>query len=139
MLKEFKEFALKGNLVDLAVGFIIGGAFATVVKSLVADILMPVLGLLTGGVDFAKLFFVIGDGEYDSLAAAQEAGAAAVAYGNFINNIIAFLIVAWAMFLIVKSMNSMKKKEEEAPEAPAEPSAEETLLKEIRDLLAKQV
>ncbi|MEL6257445.1 MAG: large conductance mechanosensitive channel protein MscL [Pseudomonadota bacterium] len=138
MFNEFKEFAMKGNLVDLAVGFILGGAFATVVKSLVGDILMPALGLVTGGVDFSQLFFVIGGGEFATLTEAQEAGAAAIAYGNFINNIISFLIVALAMFFIVKGMNQMQKQEEEAPEEPEEPPVQEVLLKEIRDLLAKQ-
>ncbi len=136
MLKEFKEFALKGNLVDLAVGFILGGAFGTIVSSLVGDIFMPVLGVLTGGIDFSQLFFVIGEGEYASLAAARDAGAAAVAYGQFINAIISFVIMAFALFFVVKAMNRLKKEEAAAP--PAEPPRQEVLLEEIRNLLAKR-
>ncbi len=138
MLKEFKDFAMRGNVVDLAVGFILGGAFSTIVRSLVNDILMPPLGLALGGVDFTNLFITLGDAEYETLAAAQEAGAATINYGMFINNVIAFLILAFALFLIIKGMNSMKKKEEAAPETPPEPSKEEVLLTEIRDLLAKK-
>jgi len=138
MLKEFKDFAMRGNVVDLAVGFILGGAFSTIVRSLVNDILMPPLGLALGGVDFTNLFITLGDAEYETLAAAQEAGAATINYGMFINNVIAFVILAFALFLIIKGMNSMKKKEEEAPAAPPAPSKEEVLLTEIRDLLAKK-
>lgn len=135
MLKEFKEFALKGNLVDLAVGFILGGAFGTIVSSLVDDIMMPVLGRLTGGADFSNMFFNLGEGEFASLAAAREAGAPVIAYGLFINNIIAFLIMAIALFFVVKGMNAMKRKEEAAP--PPAPPRQEVLLEEIRNLLAK--
>lgn len=138
MLKEFKDFAMRGNVVDLAVGFILGGAFSTIVRSLVNDILMPPLGLVLGGVDFTNLFITLGDAEYETLAAAQEAGAATINYGMFINNVIAFIILAFALFLIIKGMNSLKKKEEEAPAAPPAPSKEEVLLTEIRDLLAKK-
>jgi large conductance mechanosensitive channel len=136
MLKEFKEFALKGNLVDLAVGFILGGAFGTIVTSLVNDIMMPFLGVVTGGIDFSQLFFVIGGGEYASLAAAREAGAAAVAYGQFIQAIISFTIMALALFFVVKAMNNLKKQEAAAP--PPAPPRQEVLLEEIRNLLAKQ-
>lgn len=135
MLKEFKEFALKGNLVDLAVGFILGGAFGTIVSSLVDDIMMPVLGRLTGGADFSNMFFNLGEDEFASLAAAREAGAPVIAYGLFINNIIAFLIMAIALFFVVKGMNAMKRKEEAAP--PPAPPRQEVLLEEIRNLLAK--
>jgi large conductance mechanosensitive channel len=138
MLKEFREFAMRGNVVDLAVGFILGGAFSTIVRSLVNDILMPPLGLVLGGVDFTNLFIALGDVQYESLAAAQEAGAATINYGLFINNVIAFVILAFALFLIIKAMNSMNKKQEEAPAAPPAPSNEEVLLTEIRDLLAKK-
>ncbi|QNL18129.1 large conductance mechanosensitive channel protein MscL [Hyphobacterium sp. CCMP332] len=138
MFKEFRDFAMRGNVVDLAVGFILGGAFSTIVRSLVNDILMPPLGLVLGGVDFTNLFITLGDAEYETLAAAQEAGAATINYGMFINNVIAFVILAFALFLIIKGMNSMKKKEEEAPAAPPAPSKEEVLLTEIRDLLAKK-
>ncbi len=138
MLKEFKEFAMRGNVVDLAVGFILGGAFSTIVRSLVNDVLMPPLGLALGGVDFANLFITLGEGDYETLAAAQEAGAATINYGVFINNVIAFIILAFALFLIIKGMNSMKKKEEEAPAEPPAPPKEQVLLEEIRDLLAKK-
>ncbi|MBX2822409.1 MAG: large-conductance mechanosensitive channel protein MscL [Rhodothermaceae bacterium] len=137
MLKEFKEFAVKGNVLDMAVGIIIGAAFGSIVTSFVNDVMMPPLGLLLGGVDFSNLFIALGGGTYDSLAAAQEAGAATVNYGVFINSVISFLIVAFAVFMVVKSVNSMKRKEEEAPAEPPAPSKEEVLLGEIRDLLAK--
>lgn len=138
MLKEFKEFAIKGNVMDMAVGIIIGAAFGSIVQSLVKDVLMPPIGLLLGGVDFSNLFLVLGSGSYESLAAAQEAGAATVNYGVFINNVVSFLIVAFAVFMVVKGVNQMKRKEEEAPtveEEPPAPSNEEVLLGEIRDLL----
>lgn len=138
MVKEFKEFAVKGNVVDMAVGIIIGGAFGTIVKSLVSDVIMPPIGLLLGGVDFSNLFFTLGGGSYDSLDAAKEAGAATINYGLFFNNVISFLIVAFAVFMLVKSINSLKKKEEEKPAAPPKPSDEVVLLAEIRDLMAKQ-
>jgi large conductance mechanosensitive channel len=120
MFKEFKEFAVKGNVVDMAVGIIIGGAFGTIVKSLVADVLMPPIGLLLGGVDFSDLFVVLKSGTqaapYLTLAEAQTAGAVTINYGVFANNIISFLIVAWAVFLLVKGINRMRRKEE-APAA----------------------
>ena len=139
MISEFKEFAMKGNLVDLATGFILGGAFATVVSSLVEDILMPPIGLLMGGIDFSELGIVLGDQEYANTAAAIEAGAPVIRYGQFLNALISFLIVAVVLFFIIKAMNrameEFKKKEEEAA---AEPGAEEKLLTDIRDLLAAQ-
>jgi large conductance mechanosensitive channel len=138
VLKEFKEFAMRGNVVDLAVGFILGGAFSTIVSSLVNDVIMPPIGLMMGGVDFSGLFVALDGQSYESLAAAQEVGAATINYGLFINNVISFLIVALALFFLVKGMNSMKKKEEAAPAAPPKPSKEEVLLTEIRDLLAKK-
>jgi large conductance mechanosensitive channel len=115
MLKEFKEFALKGNAVDLAIGVIIGAAFGGIVKSLVDDIMMPPIGKALGGVDFSNLFLVLGDGAYPSLKAAKEAGAATINYGVFINVVINFVIVAFVLFMVVKAMNRMKR---EAP-APA--------------------
>ena len=139
MLKEFKEFAMKGNMVDMAVGIIIGAAFGTVVKSMVDDVLMPVVSGIFGSPDFSNLFVVLRnptDEVFTSLEAAREAGAAAVGYGLFINALIAFLIVAFVLFMIIKSMNKMKKAEEAAPAAPPEPSAEVKLLTEIRDALA---
>ena len=135
MISEFKEFAMKGNLVDLAVGFILGGAFGTMVSSLVDDIFMPVIGKITGGIDFSNMFVNLGDGDFATLAAAEEAGAPIIRYGQFINSIISFLIVALVLFFIIKAMNkAMKAKEEE----PAAPPANEVLLAEIRDLLARQ-
>ena len=138
MFKEFKEFAMKGNLVDLAVGFILGGAFSTIVKSLVNDIMMPPLGLLLGGGDFADLIYPLDGQSYESLEAANEAGAPVIAYGLFINNVISFLIMAFALFFIVKGINSMKRKQEEAPAEVPAPPRQEVLLEEIRNLLAKQ-
>jgi large conductance mechanosensitive channel len=138
MLKEFKEFAMRGNVVDLAVGFILGGAFSTIVSSLVNDILMPPIGLAMGGVDFTNLFIPLTGETYASLEAAKEIGAPVIAYGVFINSVISFIIVALALFFMIKAMNALKKKEEEAPAAPAAPSNEEKLLAEIRDLLKKQ-
>ena len=133
-IKELKEFAVKGNVMDMAVGVIIGGAFGKIVTSLVNDVLMPIVGKLTGGISFTDLFVTLGDGEFKTLAAAQEAGAAVLAYGQFIQNIIDFIIIAFCIFLMIKGMNKLKKKEEPAPEAPAGPTQEE-LLAEIRDLL----
>ncbi|MAW81725.1 MAG: large conductance mechanosensitive channel protein MscL [Parvularcula sp.] len=137
IIKEFQEFAVKGNVMDMAVGIIIGGAFGTIVKSLVDDVIMPPIGLALGGVDFSDLFINLSEVQYQSLAAAQEAGAPVIAYGSFINNVISFLIVAWAVFLLVKGMNRLQKKAEAEP-APAEappPPKEQVLLEEIRDLL----
>ena len=133
-IKEFKEFAVKGNVMDMAVGVIIGGAFGKIVTSLVNDVLMPIIGKMTGGISFTDLFVNLGDGNYQTLAAAQEAGAAVLAYGQFIQNIIDFIIITFCIFLMIKGMNKLKKKEEPAPEAPAGPTQEE-LLAEIRDLL----
>ena len=133
-IKEFKEFAMKGNVMDMAVGVIIGGAFGKIVTSLVNDVLMPIIGKMTGGISFTDLFVNLGDGNYQTLAAAQEAGAAVLAYGQFIQNIIDFIIIAFCIFLMIKGMNKLKKEEEPAPEAPAGPTQEE-LLAEIRDLL----
>ena len=129
ILKEFQEFAVKGNVLDMAVGIIIGGAFGTIVKSLVDDVIMPPIGLLLGGVDFSNLNIPL-------KAAEANKAAVAINYGVFINNIISFVVVAWAVFMLVKAMNNLKKKQEAAP--PPAPPAQEVLLKEIRDLLAKR-
>lgn len=123
MLKEFKEFAVKGNMLDMATGIVIGAAFGTIVKSLVADVIMPPIGLLLGGVDFSNLFVVLKEGAdaaapYASLADAQAAGAVTLNYGAFINTIISFLIVAFAIFMLIRSFNKMKRQEEVAPAAP---------------------
>lgn len=124
MMDEFKQFAMRGNVVDMAVGIIIGGAFGTIVKSLVSDVIMPPVGLLLGGVDFSDMFIVLKEGTaaapYLSLEAAEKAGAVTLNIGVFINNVISFLIVAFAVFLLIKGMNSLQKKEEEAPEEPTE-------------------
>ena len=138
MINEFKEFIMRGNVLDLAVGIIIGAAFGTIVSSFVADILMPPIGLALGGVDFANLFISLSGEEFASLAAAQEAGAATINYGLFLNAVIDFLIVGFVIFLIVRQVNRMQKEEEAAPEAPPEPTNEEVLLGEIRDLLKSQ-
>ena len=137
MLQEFKNFAMRGNVVDMAVGIVIGGAFGKIVSSFVADVIMPPIGLLMGGVDFGSLFINLGDTAYATLAAAEEAGAPVIKYGAFINTVLDFVIIAFAIFMVIRGMNSMKKKEEEKPAEPPKPSAEETLLTEIRDLLAK--
>ena len=134
-IKEFKEFAMKGNVMDMAVGVIIGGAFGKIVTSLVNDVIMPLVSLGTGGIDFTNLFVNLSDDvKYKTLAEAQEAGASVFAYGIFIQNIIDFIIIAFCIFLMIKAMNKLKKKEEPAPEAPKGPTQEE-LLAEIRDLL----
>jgi large conductance mechanosensitive channel len=136
MLKEFKEFAMKGNMVDLAIGVIIGGAFGGLVNSVVADLLMPIIARLTGDVDFSNLFVGLNDKVVaPGLAAAKEQGPV-FAYGNFITLLINFLIIAFVLFMVVKAMNRMKK--EEPASAPAAPPAQEVLLGEIRDLLKKR-
>jgi large conductance mechanosensitive channel len=134
MLQEFKAFISKGNVLDLAVGIIIGAAFTGIVTSLVGDILMPIIGMITGGIDFSNYFLVLKGGAYPTLKAAKDAGEPVVAYGVFINQIINFLIVAFAIFMIVKQANRMRKKQETAPVAP---TRSEVLLAEIRDLLKK--
>lgn len=135
LVKEFREFAVKGNAVDLAVGIIIGGAFGKIVSSLVNDVIMPPIGRLLGNVDFTGLFINLSGTAYQSLAEAQKAGAPTLNYGNFIQTVIDFLIVAWAIFLLVKGMNSLRKKEEAKPAEPPKPSDEVLLLQEIRDSL----
>jgi len=142
MFKEFKEFAMKGNVLDMAVGIIMGGAFGGIINSLVSDVLMPPIGMALGNHDFSNLFMTLKEGTtpgpYASLAAAKEAGAVTVGAGLFVNTVINFLIVAFAMFMLVKGMNSAKKKEAAAPAAPPEPPADVKLLTEIRDLLSKR-
>jgi large conductance mechanosensitive channel len=133
LMKEFREFAMRGNVVDLAVGVILGGAFGKIVSSFVADVLMPPIGLLLGGVDFTNLFLPLRSGTFASLAEAKAAGVPTLNYGLFIQAVIDFLIVAFAIFMFVKAMNAAKKKEPAPP--PPGPSTEEKLLTEIRDLL----
>lgn len=138
MLQEFKTFIAKGNAIDLAVGVVIGAAFGKIVSSLVDDLIMPLISLLLGKVDFSQYFFSLDGKDYATLAAAKEAGAATVNYGNFVTIVIQFLIIAWAIFLLVKAINTLKRNEAKKPAAPPEPTAEEKLLVEIRDLLKKQ-
>lgn len=140
MLQEFKTFAMRGNVVDMAVGVIIGGAFGAIVSSLVSDVMMPVVGVATGGVNFKDQFVALDGKTYATMDAAKAAGSATLNYGNVIDATIKFVIVAFALFLVIKGMNAAKKKEEAAPApaAPPEPPAQEKLLAEIRDLLKKQ-
>jgi large conductance mechanosensitive channel len=137
MVKEFKEFIARGNVVDLAVGVIIGAAFGAIVSSLVADIIMPPIGYFLSGIDFSSLKIQITPDVMDATGKVTKAGVA-IAYGNFVNKVINFLIVAFVIFLVVKGVNSLKRKEAEAPSVPPAPSAEEKLLAEIRDILAKR-
>jgi large conductance mechanosensitive channel len=132
-LKEFREFAVKGNVVDLAVGIIIGVAFGKIVSSLVDDVIMPPIGLLLGQVDFSNLFINLSGQEFASLAAARAAGAPVIAYGSFINTVISFIIVALAVFILVKQINRLKRYA--GAEEPAAPPRQEVLLEEIRDIL----
>ncbi|MGF1641466.1 MAG: large conductance mechanosensitive channel protein MscL [Rhodospirillales bacterium] len=134
MLKEFKEFALRGNVVDMAVGIIIGAAFGRIVSSLVNDVVMPPIGLLLGGVDFSDLFIQLAGDPVASLAQARDAGVPVLAIGMFVNTVIDFVIIAFAIFIVIKQINRFTKKKEEAP---AGPPRQEVLLEEIRDLLKK--
>ncbi len=136
MWREFREFAMRGNVVDLAVGIILGAAFTTIVNSLVNDIIMPPLGLMIGGVDFANFFVTMKGGAFPTLEAAKTAGAVTINYGLFFNAVIRFLIVAFAIFILVKQINRLKREEPAAePAPPAAPPRQEVLLAEIRDLL----
>ena len=135
MLQEFKKFALRGNVIDLAVGIIIGAAFTTIVNSLVKDIIMPPIGMITGGVDFSDLYINLSSVDYPNLAAATAAGAATINYGVFLNAVINFLIVAFAVFVLVKQVQRFRKQEEAKP---VEPPKSELLLAEIRDLLKER-
>ena len=137
IVKEFKDFAVKGNAIDMAIGIIIGAAFGKIVSSLVKDVIMPPIGLLMGGVDFSNLFLDLSGKGYPTLAEATTAGAPILSFGVFLNNVIDFLIVAFVVFMMVKQINKMKKKEDEKPAAPKGPTTEQ-LLTEIRDLLKKQ-
>ena len=130
MISEFKDFAMKGNVVDMAVGVVMGGAFGKIVTSFTSDLLMPPIGLLTGGMDFSKLALTLKE-------KAGDVEAVTMNYGVFINALIDFLIIAFAIFMVVKAMNAAKKEEEEAPAAPPAPSKEEVLLTEIRDALRR--
>lgn len=134
IIQEFKEFAVKGNMIDLAVAVIIGGAFGKIVDSLVKDVVMPLVGLLLGGVDFKNLFITLGKGSYATLAEAEKAGAAVLKYGAFLQTLVDFLIIAWIIFIAIKAINRLKR--EPAP-APAAPPEDVVLLREIRDALRK--
>ena len=143
MLSEFRDFIARGNVMDMAVGIIVGAAFTAIVTSLVNDLIQPIIGLILGGVDFSNYFITLDGGDYATLAAAQEAGAATFNYGQFITALINFLIIAFVVFLLVKAVNRIKdmaEREEAAPEQPPEPAgpSQEELLAEIRDLLARQ-
>ena len=142
MLKEFKQFVMRGNVLDMAVGIVIGAAFGAIVASFVGDVLMPAVGVLLGGVDFSNHFIVLKQGAtpgpYATLAAVKAAGGVALAYGLLVNTLVNFLIVAFALFMVIKAVNSMQRQKEAAPAAPPAPSKEETLLTEIRDLLARE-
>ena len=139
MLKEFREFAMRGNVVDMAVGLIIGAAFGAIVTSLVTDVIMPPIGMVLGGADFSQLYVLLKDGTpagpYATLAAAKAAKAVTINIGVFINTIVSFLIVAFAVFMVVKSVNAAHRAPAKAPAAPPEPTPQEQLLAEIRDLL----
>jgi large conductance mechanosensitive channel len=138
MLRDFKEFAMKGNVLDLAVAVIIGAALGKIISSLVADIIMPLIGLATGGVSFVDKFYSFDGKTYASLDEARKAGANVFAYGNFIQSVFDFLIIAFCIFLMVKALNNLRKKEAEVPAAPPAPTTSEKLLMEIRDALQKR-
>lgn len=139
LLKDFREFAIKGNVVDLAVGLIIGAAFGRIVSSLVDDVIMPPIGLLLGQVDFSDLFINLSRSDFASLTAARAAGAPVIAYGSFINTVINFVIIAFAVFLLVKQVNRLRRYARlEEPAAPAPPPRQEVLLAEIRDILKEK-
>lgn len=137
IIKEFKEFAIKGNMLDLAVAVIIGGAFGKIVDSLVKDVVMPAIGLLLGGVDFKNLFVTLGSGNFATLAEAEKAGAAVLKYGAFLQTVVDFLIIAWVIFIAIKAINKMKREEPAPAPAPAAPPEDIVLLREIRDALKK--
>ncbi len=135
MIKEFKQFIMRGNVLDLAIGVVIGAAFGKIVSSFVSDILMPPIGLLLGKLDFSNLFIDLSGHGHETLAAAKAAGAPVLAYGVFANNVLDFLIIAFSVFLVVKSVNTVRRKEEAKPAAAPEPTPSEKLLTEIRDLI----
>jgi large conductance mechanosensitive channel len=132
VLQEFKKFVMRGNVMDMAVGIIVGAAFKDVVSAFTNGVMMPPIGMLTGGVDFSNLFITLSGGSFESLTAAQQAGAAVIAYGSFINTVVDFMIVGFAVFLLVKGVNSLQRQEEAKPTPPPK---QEVLLEEIRDLL----
>ena len=141
LIKEFKEFAMRGNVVDLAVGVVIGGAFGKIVTALVGDVIMPLVGIATGGINFTELCIPLGkakDGTVlEKLSQCKEAGVAAIGYGSFLQTVLDFIIIAFAIFMMIKLMNSVKRKQAEAPAAPAAPAEDIVLLREIRDSLRR--
>jgi large conductance mechanosensitive channel len=137
IMQEFKTFAMRGNVIDLAVGVVIGTAFGKIVNSLVGDIIMPMVGAMMGGVDFKQFYFNLGDVSYESLELAEKAGAPLIKYGAFINAMVDFIIIAFAIFIAVKAINKLKRKEEAAPAAPAPTPEDIGLLREIRDALKR--
>jgi large conductance mechanosensitive channel len=137
ILKEFREFALKGNMLDLAIGIVIGAAFTGLVQSIVNDIIMPIVGFVTGGIDFSQLYWQLKGEPQATLAAAKEAGAT-IAYGNFLTLVVNFVIVAWVLFMIVKGVNRLRRKQETAPAQAPAPPQDVQLLMEIRDILARR-
>ena len=136
-IQEFKDFAMRGNVIDLAVGVVIGGAFGKIVDSLVKDIIMPMVGAMMGGVDFKQLYINLGSTPFETMELAEKAGAPLIKYGLFINSMVNFLIIAFAIFVAVKAINSFKRKEEAAPAVPAPTPEDVVLLREIRDALKK--
>lgn len=138
VVSDFKAFAMRGNVVDMAVGVIIGAAFGKIIASLVADIITPLIGLLVGGVKFTDIFYALDGKDYATLEAAKAAGAATLNVGVFLQAVFDFLIIAFAIFMAIRAMSKLQRKQEAAPAAPPAPSKEETLLTEIRDLLAKR-
>jgi large conductance mechanosensitive channel len=138
MMADFKAFAMKGNVVDMAVGVVIGGAFGKIIASLVADVITPLLGMLLGGVDFSGIFIALDGKDYASLEAAKAASAATLNIGVFIQSVFDFIIIAFAIFMAIRALSKLQRKKEEAPAAPPGPTPDQALLKEIRDLLAKR-
>jgi len=138
MLEEFKKFAMRGNVVDLAVGVIIGAAFGAIVSSLVTDIIMPIVGAVTGGLDFSNHFYQLTGAKGAATLADAKKNGAVLAYGNFITIALNFLIIAWVLFMVVRGINTLQRKEAEKPAKPAEAPRQEVLLQEIRDILAKR-
>lgn len=134
---EFKAFIMKGNVVDLAIAVVIGGAFGKIVNSLVSDVIMPPIGMLMGGVNFSQLYLNLGETAFETLEAAEKAGAPVIKYGIFINTVLDFLIIAWAIFMVVKGINRLKREAPPEPAAPAAPPEDVLLLREIRDALKK--
>jgi large conductance mechanosensitive channel len=139
IVQEFKDFAMKGNVVDLAIGVIIGASFGKIVESVVGDLIMPIIGAITGGLDFSNYYIPLSSAVKTGMAYEEaKKGGAVLGYGNFLTTVVSFMIIAWVLFIVVKAINQLRRKEAAAPAAPPEPTKEEVLLTEIRDLLAKR-